>query len=299
MLFLGVPTGFYDYLIVSAISIVVVIALLIIGLWYMYKSRVIKKGSAIPVLCLLLAILTPILILFMPQLLGGWTGGYTNATTIMLWSLGILVVVFVIFIYLIRSKKKILEEAGELRPKTEEEREPNEAGLKFGAAVIFVGALVVLLMNIFGLNWITYGNFLLRILIIAVASLIIIGSVYSLNRKKFATFGSIICVVGGASIIAFSLYLQIFLYGSVFFSIIELIPILLGGLAIVGVVLHYTGRKVGGILCVFMGAANLAANFIFMGFGGGGFLTIYYTIQLEPILMIIGGYFLYQELLST
>ena len=127
MLFLGVPTGFYDYLIVSAVSIAVVIALLIIGLWYMYKSRVIKKGSAIPILCLLLVILTPILILFMPQLLGGWTGGYTNATTIMLWSMGILVVVFIIFIYLIRSKKKILEEAGELRPKTEKEREPNEA----------------------------------------------------------------------------------------------------------------------------------------------------------------------------
>ena len=41
---------------------------------------------------------------------------------------------------------------------------------------------------------------------------------------------------------------------------------------------------------------SLIWNFLFAGFyGGSGFLTIFIFISLEPILMIIGGYFLYQE----
>lgn len=119
MVLLGPPTGYYDYLNVSIFGIVIVITLLIIGLWYMYKSRVIKKGSAIPILCVLLGILVPVLIIFMPSFLGHWSVGFTRATTVLLWGLGIVAVVFVIFIYLVHSKKKILKEKEVQAPETE------------------------------------------------------------------------------------------------------------------------------------------------------------------------------------
>lgn len=301
LLVLGIPPGYYEFTIVLTLSVVVVISYLIFGLWYSYKSRVIEKGSPVPILCLLLVILTPILASLIPgggSIISSRTD-FALLTLILLWFLGISTIGFILFLYLVRSKKKILEETGNLRPKTERGRALSYSGLKIGVAIIIVGALVVLLFSIFGLNLIVYNNFLLRILIIIITSLIIIGGIYSLYRKKHATFGSIICVVGGASIIAFSFYLQISTYGFYYYSIMDLIPILAGGPAIIGVILHYAGRKEGSILCVFMGIVNLALAFIFRGYIGGGFLNIYFTIQLEPILMIVGGYFLYKKQLGT
>ena len=127
MLFLGdIPSGWGEYMIITGVAIVLVIALVIIGIRYLKKSRVIKKDSSMIVIYMcsgLLILLTVVFTFILPNLVGGSGfgehSGYINAFTAILWALGIFIVAYIICMYLINSKKKILT-------KLEEERENNE-----------------------------------------------------------------------------------------------------------------------------------------------------------------------------
>ena len=51
--------------------------------------------------------------------------------------------------------------------------------------------------------------------------------------------------MGAGSIIAYPFYIQISFYGSVYFNLNTILSITLGGLVILGVILHYIGKKIG------------------------------------------------------
>jgi len=121
MIFLGsLPPGYGEYMIIMIAAIITVIVLVAVGLNYLKKSRIIKKDSFRNFLyaggCIFI-IITLILVYMLPNMLGGSGfgshSGYLNATNALLWILGIIVTVFILFVYLIHSKKKIVDEAEE------------------------------------------------------------------------------------------------------------------------------------------------------------------------------------------
>lgn len=263
--------------------VIVVISYSIIGLRYMYKSGVIGEGSPVSVLCFFLVMLTLFLVFnVLTSISRVWNEeNFDMLTLAALWSFGIITLGFIIFLYIVRSKKEKLKEVGVLKPDIEKKKITSYSGLKLRAVIIIAGALIVYKFSVLVFNWIGYRNLLFIILTIVIASLILIGSIYSLYRKMYSTFGSIICIVGG--------FQNLFIFQiSQFFTIITMIPILLGCLPILGVILHYSGRKVGSILCISIGAVYLALTFISLGFSG-------FFILSEPILLMSGGYILYQE----
>lgn len=134
--------------------------------------------------------------------------------------------------------------------------------MKFVAVIIIAGALLVYKFSVLIFNWTLNGNLIFLILIIVIASLILIGSIYSLYRKMYSTFGSIICIVGGFQ------NLFIFQFFIVGFSTMTMIPILLGCLPILAVIFHHSGRKAGRILSISVGVVYLASIFISLGFSG-------------------------------
>lgn len=298
MLLVYFEPGYFDYEQASSSSFVIVNALLIIGLWYMYKSRVIKKGSFVPILFLLLAILNPILINVMPDIMGGGETKYIRATPVILGVLGIFVIGFIIFVYLIYSKKKSLWEPEVLKPSAEKQKDGRDLGLKLGTIIIIASTLAMIILNISGFKWSFFLDELFIPLSSFIGSLIMIGGIYSLYRNKYVTFGTIICVVGSVSNIAYILYTKILGIWGFWGDIPTLIPFYI--LPIIGVILHHIGKKAGSILCVFIGFLTFLVNFTrIVFFYGIGFLSIFDIIKLEPFLIMIGGYFLYQEHLRS
>ena len=270
--------------------VIAIISYSIIGVWYMYKSGMTGEGSQFPVLCFLLVMLTLFLITYM--LFGTpivWNREYIIILSLAaLWGLGNITLAFIIFLYIVQSKvqskEKLLMGTKVQKLKAEIGRETSDSGLKFVAVIIIAGALLVYKFSVLIFNWALNGNLILLILYIIIASLILIGSIYSLYRKMHSTFGSIICIVGGFQ----NLFIvQFFIVG---FSTMIMIPILLGCLPILGVILHHSGRKAGSILCISIGTVYLAGTFIALGLSG-------FFILSEPILLMSGGYILYQETL--
>jgi len=268
--------------------VIAIISYSIIGVWYMYKSGVTGEGSQFPVLCFLLVMLTLFLItnVFYSISIVWNLENFDILSLAALWGLGNITLAFIIFLYIVQSKEKLLMGTEVQKPKTEKKRGISDSRVKLGAVIIIAGALELLKLYIFVVYWVSYGNFLFSILIIVIASLILIGSIYSLYRKMYSTFGSIICIVGGFQNL---LIFQIFIVG---FSIMTMIPILLICLPILGVILHHSGRKAGSVLCISIGAVYLTLTFISLGFSG-------FFILSEPILLMSGGYILYQETLET
>jgi len=281
----------------QTLSYFFVTILLIIGLRYIFKSRVYDKGVAGPLLLALMSVLFPILILILPSLIGD-RGGYRFATVVLFWVLGILVVFFIILINLVNSNKNVLMEIDGEKTDSKEKRAKEYSGLKTGAVIIFVCALMLLIFSAIGLTWNTISNLFLIILNVVISILILVGSVYSLTSDKYFTFGSIICVVGGVSMIFFSIFIKNYRgYVFSFPFINDLITFTLGILPIMGVIM---GKKVGSIFCIIMGVVNFIISYLMFRYGvGGGFLAIFPSIQFEPILMMIGGYFLYQKQART
>lgn len=264
----------------------------------MYKSRVIKKGSFVPILFLLLAILNPILINFMPDIMGGGETKYIRATPVILGVLGIFVIGFIIFVYLIYSKKKSLWEPEVRKPSTEKQKDGRDLGLKLGTIIIIASALAMIILNMSGFNRGFIWNESVIALNTFIGILTMIGSIYSLYRKKYVIFGTIICVVGGVSSITYLLYVKILGSWGFWGDIPMLIPLYI--LPFIGVILHHAGKKVGSKLCVITGIIMFLLNFTSIGYPNAmGFLWIYGFIQLEPLLIMIGGYFLYQEQFRT
>ena len=280
----------------------VVISLLVVGLWDMYKKRVIRNGSFLPMLFIFLAILTPILIQLLPNILGDFYTGYIRATVVLLYIMGLILSVLTIFIYLIYSKGKLIKGTDDLKTNTEIKKGIPDLGLKLGAIIIIAGALSLIILNFLGFNRIFFLDESLNESFIFLSNiiglLIMIGSICSLCLNKYEAFGTIICVVGSVSRIAFLLYILV----SGFFYIWGIYPmiIILGTLPIVGVILHHYKINAGGIICVSMGFISLLLNTNFGGWNEGvGFLLIYDSINLEPLLIMIGGYFLYQKQVRT
>lgn len=282
----------------QTLSYFFVTILLIIGLRYIFKSRVYHKGVAGPLLLALMSVLFPILILILPPLIGD-RGGYRFATVVLFWVLGILVVFFIILINLVNSNKNVLMEIEAEKTDSKEKRAKEYSGLKTGAVIIFVCALMLLIFSAIGLTWNSLSNLFLIILNVVISIIILVGSVYSLSSDKYFTFGSIICVVGGVSMIIFPFFFikNHYGYGFSFPFNNDIITFTLGILPIFGVI---AGKKAGSIFCIVMGVVNFVISYLMVGYGvGGGFLTIFPSIQFEPILMMIGGYFLYQKQART
>jgi hypothetical protein len=306
MIFLGVPTGYYDYMIVSALATALTVILLLAGIAYLYRSRVLKKGSAIPIVMGLLIIVMPILIwIGFPYMLGGWNGGYANTTIFGIVYIIILIVAFAILVYLIRSKKKILKEAGaETEEGPEMARITTESGLKLGSAILIIGSLWIIVSNFLGGFYYFYysAGFEVTIINIVLGFCILISSLYNQIRKKFSIFGYLFCLIGSVSLI--SLNLLIAIDYSVYYLLYEgIIPLIVGTLSIIGLVINSRGNIRGSQMCMVLGLLALILNFplglFIYYFASRGFLILYYTIQFEPFLILIGGYFLYQEHLKT
>lgn len=300
MLLLIYIPGEMEFTFFFTLSIFIVIPLLIIGLWQMFKNRVYDKEITVPLLFTLMLILFPTLILFVPNMMGR-RGGYIFATVVLLWGLGIIIVNFIIIIYLVNSKKNLLLEIEPETLEIEKGRLQDDAGLKTGALIIIICVILFIILGIFGNIWLFIIDLFYMILRVLLSILILLGSIYGLYRKKYFTYGSIICVVGGISTAIFPFYIKN-LWGSEFsFSFInDNITITLGILPIFGVILHHMGQKGGSILCIIMGVINFTVSFLMVYSGvGGGLLTIFPSIQLEPILMMVGGYFLYQKQVRT
>ena len=127
MLFLGdIPPGYWEYWISMVVSIITVSVLLILGIKYLKKTRVVTNKSNMGVIyfCSCFFILSiPIFMFLIPPLVGGSGfgdhSGYFNTVIATLWVLGIFIAFYIVLIYLIHSKKKILEEV-------EKERKNNE-----------------------------------------------------------------------------------------------------------------------------------------------------------------------------
>jgi Kef-type K+ transport system membrane component KefB len=125
MLFLGdIPAGMYEYFIVMAVAIITVIVSTVLGLKYLKKSGVIQNRSYRNTIyscgCVLIFLTIIYFMFIIPSVAGGeWHTRYLNSLIAALWALGIFIAVYIVLIYLIRSKKKILEEV-------EEERENNK-----------------------------------------------------------------------------------------------------------------------------------------------------------------------------
>ena len=119
MMFLGVPEGYGEYLITLGIFIFVSISLFIAGIAYLYKNRVITKGSTIPVILGLSLVLIPIFSYVVSMF--ARSPGYSMVMNyiVLLGGTAILIVVFIVCILLIKSKKKIKAEI-------EKERENSE-----------------------------------------------------------------------------------------------------------------------------------------------------------------------------
>ena len=115
----SIPPGYDEYMFIMVAAIITVTVLVTLGLNYLKKSRIIEKDSLRNILYLggcLFIIITLILVFSLPNMLGGSGfdshSGYLNFINAISWILGIFVTVFIILVYLIRSKKKISKEAG-------------------------------------------------------------------------------------------------------------------------------------------------------------------------------------------
>lgn len=296
MLFILIIPYEFEFQMVVNFSVFNVTSMLIVSLWHIFKSD--DRNPAILLLWIFMLVLFPVLILFVPSLMARW-GGFIFAIVVVLWDLGIFIVIFIIFIYLVNSRKKMSRETEVKKSHAEEKRAKDDSGMKTGAVIINNCAQLLLILSLLGLTWNNLVDGFLMSLISIISILILLGSIYTLYSNKYFSFGSIICVVGGVSMILYPFYYD-FIHEFTFHFIIDIITITLGALPIIGVIIHHLGKKVGSVFCITMGCVNFVASFLFVYSGiGGGFLAIFPSIQFEPILMIIGGYYLYQEQLRN
>ena len=119
MLFLVYIPYEFEFQIVVNFSVFNVISMLIVSLWHIFKSD--DRNPAVPLLWIFMLVLFPVLILFVPSLMARW-GGYMFGIVAVLWDLGIFIVIFIIFIYLVNSRKKVFRETEVKKSHTEEKK---------------------------------------------------------------------------------------------------------------------------------------------------------------------------------
>ncbi|MFX0075845.1 MAG: hypothetical protein ACFE96_10410, partial [Candidatus Hermodarchaeota archaeon] len=281
--------------VISGLCSIIVIALLIFSFYDIFSGKVPEKGVAIPLLLSLMVIMFPGLILFLPLIMGR-LGGYLFASVTVLWNLGFFIVIFIIFKLLVNSKKKFLFDLETAELEFNKKILLDDSVLKIFAVSNNVLAQIAFILNVLGLTWTSLIESSLMVLNGIVTFIILIGGIYCLFINKYSTFGSIICIIGSVSIILFPFFYRL-IWGIefVFLYTFDLICIILGILSFIGVIIHYTRTELGSIFCCAMGAISLFSNIFIYHQGAGGFLTIGPYMQFEPILMIIGGYFMYKK----
>ncbi|MFX0076909.1 MAG: hypothetical protein ACFE96_15800 [Candidatus Hermodarchaeota archaeon] len=298
MLYVLYIPGYSIFIIFLTCNVALVINMIIGSFFNLKKNRNSKEEDVILVLWALMVILAPILILIIPNLAGHW-GGYIFASVILLWDSAFIIILFLIILSLIYRKKSqsIKEEAGTM--KSIDVRNVSNRILDSGPTIICISVSVQIFLSFLRLNitsiiilWDNPSIFL----ILAILILILITGIYSISLKKYFTFGSLICIIGGITMIIYPIFNEILWSYYLDNYIIYIIAITQGSISIIGVILHYARIKIGCSLCFFLGLTGITINFLILG-SFYSILLMYYTyFQIYPILMMIGGYIQYKEL---
>ncbi|MHA2183427.1 MAG: hypothetical protein ACXAAI_00400 [Promethearchaeota archaeon] len=304
MIFLIDPTGYYDYFLLSQFGTVLTAILLPLSLFYLYRSRVVKKGVLIYGAIVLLTIIIPLMIYYgLPALLWGLERMFVYATIIIIVYIIVLIGTFIIVIYIVYTRKKKIgreEIKPEIIPQKKNVRE--ELGLKIGTVILIIGSSWTIITSFLG----GFSNIVIpslqveiQITTFLLGYCVLLLSVYNYYRKQFSIFGYVFCLIGTISMILFPIVLTLLIY-PFFLLQFGVKHLLFGAIVLIGLVINQRGNEKGSLLCLAIGGIDLILNFplgLVIGYYylGGGFLNMFFTLQFEPFLIFIGGYFLYQE----
>jgi hypothetical protein len=194
----------------------------------------------------------------------------------------------------------MIEEAGVESEESEPIRVTRETGLKVGSAILVFGSLSIIVSRIFFIG--IYYSIYMYILVMVLSIFILVTSIYNHYKREFAIFGYVFCLTGSILMISVSLYfVSIDPYTS-FLAIGNIKPIIVASIAIIGLVINQRGYKSGSQLCMAIGTIDLMISLIvpIISFTGiyGVFITVFWIIPFDPLLIIIGGAFLYYEHLN-